>query len=82
MYEKRFAKFTQKDMLDEEQSMATTGNLYEPIESNTGISGGWRATRVRADKLNLAIGAGLGAALAGAGAAYAFARARNHSHHK
>jgi short-subunit dehydrogenase len=82
MYEKRFAQFTDKNLLEDRPAEVTAGNLYKPIESNTGISGGWRTTRVRADKMNLALGAGLGVILAGAGAAYAFSRVRHNGHHR
>lgn len=81
-YEKRFGRFTSKNLLEDTPAEVTSGNLYEPIESNTGVSGGWRTTRVNADKMNMAIGAGLGVILAGAGAAYAYNRARHHGHHR
>lgn len=71
-YERHIAKFTHKDLLDKEPAADTKGNLYEPIEKNTGISGGWRHTRVRADHLNAGLGAGLVAAASLAGLGYYF----------
>ena len=78
MYEKRFASFTDKDLLNDAYAEPTTGNLYEPIESNTGISGGWRDTRLSADTFNKGLGIAAVVAATAIGAGYAFA---HHKHH-
>lgn len=56
VYEKQIGVFTHSDLLTDEERTVTHGNLYEPIEANRGMRGGWREKRVRADKLNMATG--------------------------
>lgn len=55
-YENQISKFVAVDLLGEEAAADTKGNLYESIDENRGIHGGWRDTRMRADKFNLAVG--------------------------
>lgn len=64
MYEKQIARFTQKDLISEDTAAATAGNLYESIDENRGMRGGWREHRLRADQLNTGLSVGL-AAIAG-----------------
>ena len=80
LYEKLAARIIDRNHLSNKPADDTHGNLHQPIAGNTGISGGWRERRLRADKMNAAIGAGMGVMLAGMGAAYAFSRARHHGH--
>jgi short-subunit dehydrogenase len=78
MYEKRTGKYTDEDLFSEESIGATPGNLYEPIDEHTGITGGWRHHRARADHLNAGLGIGLlTATLATAG--LFFLNRRSHS---
>jgi short-subunit dehydrogenase len=69
MYERQFSKITEKDLLGDTPEAPNTGNLYEPLDGNTGIYGGWRDTRMRADQMNAGIGVGVAVAagLAGIG---------------
>jgi short-subunit dehydrogenase len=78
LYEKFVSRFIDRDHLSNRPAADTHGNLHQPIESNKGITGGWREKRLRADRMNAAMGAGLGIMLASAGAVYAYARARRH----
>jgi short-subunit dehydrogenase len=82
LYEKFAARFIDRDHLSDQPAGNTHGNLYEPVNDNTGMRGGWRETRLRADRMNAAIGTGLGILLAGAGAAYAYNRSRRQNHHR
>jgi short-subunit dehydrogenase len=75
LYEKTVSRFVDANHLGKSPSADTKGNLYEPVKSNTGIYGGWRDRRLRADRLNIAIGAGTLLAGAAAGA-YVFAKKR------
>ncbi len=56
LYEKLMSKFIDRNHLSREPAPQTQGNLYEPLYSNTGMRGGWREQRLRADKLNASIG--------------------------
>jgi short-subunit dehydrogenase len=70
MYEKQVARYTRSSLVDDEAEIpAFAGNLYQSIEANSGMRGGWRNERVRADHLNAGVGVGiaLAAGLAGAG---------------
>lgn len=70
-YEKQLGRFTEADLLDDDEpATAGPGNLYEPIETNRGIHGGWRGQRVRADRLNAGLGVGLAVAAGIAGFGY------------
>lgn len=63
-YEKRMSQFTDSDLLADKAADETAGNLFEPLESNRGIRGGWRDKRLAADRFNMAAGASV-AAVAG-----------------
>ncbi|MBL8159092.1 SDR family NAD(P)-dependent oxidoreductase [Candidatus Saccharibacteria bacterium] len=68
-YEQKMAAFYDRDHLGEHAEDKTAGNLFAPLIGNTGVAGGWRDRRIRADQLNKMVGvatAGL-VALAGAG---------------
>lgn len=69
-YEKKAAQFIDKNHLSEHLAEDTKGNLFEPIPDNTGMTGGWRETRLRADKLNAIIGTVTAGLLVILGAAY------------
>lgn len=62
MYERQISKFTRADLLSDKPAIITAGNLFEPVESNQGMRGGWREHRMRADRMHASIG--IGAALA------------------
>jgi short-subunit dehydrogenase len=80
MYEKRVGKFTDSDLLSDSSADLTPGNLYEPIENNTGTTGGWREDRTRADHLNIGLGLGLiGATLGAVAGAVLYNHRRSHS---
>jgi hypothetical protein len=76
MYEKLFARFTNNDLLAESSAENSSGNLYEPIEANTGISGGWREKRLRADKMNMTIGTAVATVAGLIGTAYVLTKRR------
>jgi short-subunit dehydrogenase len=76
MYEKLFARFTNNDLLAESSAENSSGNLYEPIETNTGISGGWREKRLRADKMNMTIGTAVATVAGLIGTAYVLMKRR------
>lgn len=61
-YEKRMSRFTRADILGDAPATLSDGNLFEPIEQNRGVRGGWRQRRMRADHLNAGIGIGLATA--------------------
>lgn len=61
-YEKQFSKYTEKDLLADEPATMTDGNLFNPLADHRGMHGGWRDRRLRADKLNAAVGAGIATA--------------------
>lgn len=48
-YERMMAYFTQDDALSETEAVRTKGNLYEPIESHRGMTGGWQGRRVKGE---------------------------------
>lgn len=64
LYERMLAKFTDRDMLTHAEAKPTSGNLFQPMEQNTGMYGGWRESRLRADRLTMVAGASLVASLA------------------
>lgn len=63
LYEKQMGVFTHSDLLSEEEAAVDSGNLFEPVETNRGTRGGWREKRMRADKLNITLGAVTAAAI-------------------
>ena len=63
-YEKQISSFTDSDLIGIETEKQSSGNLYDPIEDNRGMRGGWRETRLPADRFNMAAGAAV-AAIAG-----------------
>lgn len=63
MYERQVGKFTDADLLAEETVAHSKGNLYEPDHMNRGMRGGWRESRLRADRFNMATGAVVGAVM-------------------
>jgi short-subunit dehydrogenase len=70
MYEKQVSRYTSSNLLEDESAMPpSTGNLYQPLEANSGMRGGWRDARLRADHLNAGLGIGLAiiGGIAGAG---------------
>lgn len=78
MYERQIGSFVEKDMLTKESINPNPGNLYKSIPENTGMYGGWREHRMRADRLNAGLGIGLlTATLATAG--YILFRQRSHN---
>jgi short-subunit dehydrogenase len=64
MYERQMGRFTENDLLADEELSNTSGNLYDAAYSGRGMRGGWREKRIRADRFNLATGA-VAAALIG-----------------
>lgn len=56
VYERSIASYTEDDMLDEDVKEPTAGNLYKPIHKHTGMRGGWREDRLRADHFNVGLG--------------------------
>jgi short-subunit dehydrogenase len=75
-YERQVGRFTHKELLGDEQVPDTQGNLYAPLAYNTGIRGGWREKRTRADRLNIVTGASLAAIIGVIG--FGFMLARRH----
>lgn len=69
-YEKQVGKYTEADLLAEEEVQPTRGNLYEPMLENRGMRGGWREQRIRADRLNAGLGVAMAAAAGVASLAY------------
>lgn len=74
LYERLFSRFTERDLLSKTPAKTTKGNLHDPIQRNTGISGGWRNSRLRADQLNAGIGLGIAATLGLIGLSFAMAK--------
>jgi hypothetical protein len=60
LYEAIVSRFTRRNGFSKAPQFPTSGNLYEPIEMHSGVHGGWRQVRLRADHLNLMVGAGVG----------------------
>lgn len=82
MYEKRMSRFTQSNILSNRPATMSDGNLFEPIGQNRGMRGGWREQRLRADKLNMGIGAALaGIFAAGVGVALYKRKKEQERHH-
>jgi short-subunit dehydrogenase len=75
-YEKQISKFTKNDLIGNKPAVMTDGNLFESVETNRGMRGGWREKRTRADHLNAGIGLGLLAA-AGLAAGIGYAIFKN-----
>ena len=63
-YEKRMSQYVKQQLLGDGPATMTDGNLFEPLEDHTGMHGGWRARKMRADHLNAGLGIGLGLAAA------------------
>lgn len=78
LYERMVGKFINFNGFSTKPTERTTGNLYEPVDANSGMRGGWREKRVRADSLNLALGAAAAAVVGLIGAAYI--SRRRHAH--
>lgn len=74
LYEKLVSRFITRNHIGRHLTEDTAGNLYEPIQVNSGIYGGWRDKRLRADTLNRAIGAVAAVSIAAIAAAYALSR--------
>jgi short-subunit dehydrogenase len=82
LYEKLVSKFIARNHISKHLTEDTTGNLYEPVQDNTGMYGGWREKRLRADKLNKTIGTVAAITLAAVAAGYALSRkSRAHKPH-
>ncbi len=60
LYEHTISKFTRGNILSETPQEASDGNLFQPLRQHRGVHGGWRETRVRADRMNTFVGVGLG----------------------
>lgn len=54
--ERVFAHAIDRNHLGRAPVNQTAGNLFEPIEEDASIRGGWRETRMRADRLNIGVG--------------------------
>ncbi len=63
MYEKQVGKFTDADLLADEDAAPTSGNLYDTLDENRGMRGGWREKRLRADRFNMITGGVLAATI-------------------
>ncbi len=74
MYENQMSRYTRVNLLSKESSANTAGNLYEPIEANQGMHGGWREKRMRADTLNAVASGAMLATLAAIGTGYVLAK--------
>jgi hypothetical protein len=74
LYDKLYGAFTERNNFGEGVVPASKGNLYAPVEANSGTEGGWRETRLRADTLNAAVGVATAAIVGLAGAGYLMAR--------
>jgi short-subunit dehydrogenase len=74
LYEKVAGKFAAKNATGKNPAEATSGSLFGPIHENTGMRGGWRERRVRADQFNTAVGIAGAAILGIIGAAYFMSR--------
>jgi short-subunit dehydrogenase len=76
MYEKVASKMIDKNHLGKRGAEDSSGNLYEPIQENTGMRGGWREQRVRADRLNVTVGAATAFLAGAAGLSYMLLKRR------
>ncbi len=77
LYERFMGNFVEKNQMSKIPMPSTDGNLYEPLEANSGIRGGWRKKRLRADTLNMSIGLVFGSIATVAGAGYLLYRKRS-----
>ncbi len=83
MYEKIMSRFIDRNHLGKEPAPETQGNLYEPLHANTGMRGGWRETRLRADKLNAMLGLATTGLVAVAALGYWYSKqGRQTNHHQ
>jgi short-subunit dehydrogenase len=82
--EKMFAHMIDRNHLGHTPVDQTAGNLFEPFEEEASMRGGWRETRIRADRLNAGLGATILAVAAAFGAGMlAVERCKNKSiYHK
>jgi hypothetical protein len=74
LYEKTIARFIDKNHLSSKIAPHTDGNLFKPVTANTGIHGGWREKRLRADRMNMVIGATAAGLAAVIGAGYVLSK--------
>jgi len=74
LYEKLMSAFTERNNFGEGVVPPSKGNLYAPVEANTGAAGGWREKRLRADTMNAALGLATVTLIGLAGAGYMMAR--------
>lgn len=80
LYEKFTTLFYDRNHLGKAPAESTSGNLHLPSAFNTGVRGGWREKRLRADTMNMAIGgavAGIGALI---GIGYAISQMNKGKH--
>jgi short-subunit dehydrogenase len=77
MYEKQVGKFTDADLLGDKKAEATSGNLYETLDVNRGMRGGWREKRVRADRFNMITGVVAASIVGLVGISYFMVMAKN-----
>jgi short-subunit dehydrogenase len=80
MYERMASRMIDKNHLGTMGVEDSAGNLYEPIQENTGMRGGWREERVRADRMNITVGAATAFRGAAAGLSYIMFKKRKAAH--